>query len=186
MHHAWAVYWAEVRGFTLPLHTALHTINDFTHHQDCSRFLATMSFGYGVGDVFATIHAIKRIVEEIQNYRDAPRHFQQLSAELRLLQATLQSVLDIQTVDHVELENLDRIRLIAIHCQQPLQAFIQKMKLREPSLGHFRTSGTIRTVGRRLHWSLIDKKDVEGLRKVVVSEMVAINILLGVQQLWVK
>jgi hypothetical protein len=145
-----------------------------------------MSFGYGVGDVFATIHAIKRIVEEIQNYRDAPRHFQQLSAELRLLQATLQSVLDIQTVDHVELENLDRIRLIAIHCQQPLQAFIQKMKLREPSLGHFRTSGTIRTVGRRLHWSLIDKKDVEGLRKVVVSEMVAINILLGLQQLWVK
>jgi hypothetical protein len=180
------VYWAEVRGFTLPLHTALHTINNFTHHQHCSKLLATMNFGYGIGDVFATIHAVKRIVEEVQNYRDAPRHFQQLSAELRLLQDTLQSVLNIRTADPVELDNLDRIRLIAIHCQQPLQAFIQKMRLSETSLGHFRTSGTISTVARRLHWSLIDKKDVEGLRKVVVSEMVAINILLGVQQLWVK
>jgi hypothetical protein len=30
---------------------------------------------------------------------------------------------------------------------------------------------------------MIAKKDVEDLRKVIMSEMVAINVLLGVQQL---
>jgi hypothetical protein len=73
--------------------------------------------------------------------------------------------------------------MIAIHCHQPLQAFVEKMRPKETSLGHFRSSGTASTIGTRLYWSLIAKKDVEGLRKVIVPEMVAINALLGVQQL---
>lgn len=142
-----------------------------------------MSFGFGVGDFLATIHNLKRIAEEIQNYRDAPRHFQQLGAELKLLQTTLQCVLQIQTTNPNEIENLNRIRMIAIHCHRPLQAFVENMKLKEAKLGHFKSAGTISNVGTRLHWSLISRKDVEGLRKFIVSEMVAINVLMGVQQL---
>jgi hypothetical protein len=142
-----------------------------------------MSFGFGVRDFLASIQNLKRIAEEVQNYRNAPRHFQQLSAELRLLQNTLQCVLQVQTTDVNELANLERIRQIAMHCQQPLLAFIDKIRPKETSLGHFRTAGTISAIGGRLHWSLITRKDVEDLRKVVVSEMVAINVLLGMQQL---
>lgn len=142
-----------------------------------------MSFGFGVGDCLAVIHNLKRIAEEVQNYKDAPQHFQQLNAELRLLQGTLQCVLQIQTTDVNELAGLERIRMIVMHCQQPLQAFVNKIRSKESSLGHFRSAGTISAVGERLHWSLIRRKDVEDLRKVIVSEMVAINILLGMQQL---
>jgi hypothetical protein len=142
-----------------------------------------MSFGFSVGDFLAAIHTIKRVAEEVQSYKDAPRHFQQLSAELRLLHNTLQCVLHIQTTDSSELAGLDRIRMIAMHCHQPLQAFIDKMRPKETSLGHFRSAGTASTIGRRLHWSLIAKKEVEDMRKVIMSEMVAINVLLGVQQL---
>jgi hypothetical protein len=142
-----------------------------------------MSFGFGIGDFLATLHSVKRIAEELQNYRDAPRHFQQLSAELRLLQNTLQCVLNIRTTDTNEIVMLNRIWIIAMHCHQPLQAFIDKMRSKEPSLGHFRSASTISTIGNRLHWSLITRKDVEHLKKVVLSQMVAINILLGTQQL---
>ena len=142
-----------------------------------------MSFGFSVGDFLAAIHTIKRLAEEVQSYKNAPEHFQQLSAQLRLFHNTLQCVLDIQTTDPKELASLDQIRMIAMHCRQPLQAFVDKMRPKETSLGHFRSVGTASTIGRRLHWSMIAKKDVEGLRKVIMSEMVAINVLLGVQQL---
>ena len=145
-----------------------------------------MSFGVGIGDVLATLHTVKRIVEEVQSFRDAPHHFQHLSIELKMLQNTLESVLHIQTIDPSELETLDRIRLIAIHCRQPLLVFINKMRLNDVALGHFRTSATISSIGRRLHWSMISKRDVGELRKVAVSQMVAINVLLGLQQLYVK
>jgi len=142
-----------------------------------------MSFGFSVGDFLAAIHTIKRVAEEVQSYQNAPRHFQQLGAELRLLHSTLQCVLDIEVTDLTQKASLDRIRMIAIHCHQPLQAFVEKMRLKETRLGHFRSAGTASTIGTRLHWSLIVKKDVDDLRKVTVSEMVAINVLLGVQQL---
>jgi hypothetical protein len=145
-----------------------------------------MSFGYGVGDVLATLHAVKRVVEEVRSFKDAPRHFQHLGVELKLLQNTLEIVLQVQTTDANELEILNRVRLIAFHCQQPLRSFINKMRPNEAALGHFRTSETTSSIGRRLHLSMIDKKEVEDLRKVLMSEMVAINVLLGLQRMFVK
>ncbi|KAH7008663.1 hypothetical protein EDB80DRAFT_872466 [Ilyonectria destructans] len=142
-----------------------------------------MSFGFGVGDVIAVMGLFERLATEMSNYRDAPQHFQQLQAELGLLRSTIQNVLQIEPSSDEEAKNLGLIRAIAIHCNQPLQAFIQKMRVKEKGLGHFRTSGLLASVGTRLHWSMISRKDVEDLRKVLLSEMLAINILLGTHQL---
>ena len=142
-----------------------------------------MSFGYAVGDVIAILNLFERVALEVRNYRDAPQHFQQLGAELQLLQRTLQRLLQIEPSGEDEIQQLEQIRAIAIHCHQPLQAFINKMRPSEKSLGHARSSTTLSTIGRRLHWSLITKNDVDELRKVMMSEMIAINMLLGMQQL---
>ena len=82
-----------------------------------------------------------------------------------------------------EKQQLEHIRAIAIHCHQPVQAFINKMRGSEKTMGHFRASTTLSTIGRKLHWSLVTKNDVDDLRKVIMSEMIAINMLLGLQQL---
>ena len=142
-----------------------------------------MSFGYGTGDVIAILNLFERVALEVRRYRTAPQHFQQLGAELQLLQRTLQRLLQTNPSGADEVEQLEHIRAIAIHCHQPIQAFINKMRPSEKSLGHSRSSTTLSTIGCRLHWSLITKKDVDELRKVVMSEMVAINVLLGMQQL---
>jgi hypothetical protein len=142
-----------------------------------------MSFGYAIGDVIAVVNLFERIAQEVQNYRDAPRHFQQLGAELSLLRTTIQSVMQVKaTVPH-DLEFLERIRAIAIHCRPALQSFMDKMRSSESSLGNMRSAGGMSAIGRRLHWSMITRKDVDELRKILLSEMVAINTLLGVQQL---
>ena len=142
-----------------------------------------MTFGCGIGDVIAILGVFERLAAEVRNYRDAPQHFQQLGVELQLLQTTLQRLLQIEPDGEDEVRQLEQIRAIAIHCHRPVQAFISKMRLSETSLGHVRSSSTLSTVSRRLHWSLIGKKDVDELRQVVMSEMIAINILLGMQQM---
>lgn len=142
-----------------------------------------MSFGYAVGDVCAVLNLVERVAYEVRNYRNAPAHFQQLRLELDLMRSTLQQVISIEPADQVEHTNLQRIRAIAIHCLQPLQGFISKIQGKEASLGHFRTTRSLSSVGTRLHWSLISKADVEDLRKTILSEMVAINLLFSMQHL---
>ncbi|KAI0106388.1 hypothetical protein GGR51DRAFT_559805 [Nemania sp. FL0031] len=142
-----------------------------------------MSFGYAIGDVIAVLGLFERVAVELRNYKDAPVHFQQLSTELDLLRNTLRHVLQLCPETPEERHTLEKIRAIVIHCLQPLQALDAKMQAKQGSLGHFRTTGTLRVVGSRLHWSMIAQKDVDELRKTVLSEMVAINILLSVQQM---
>ncbi|KAI1017574.1 hypothetical protein LB504_003961 [Fusarium proliferatum] len=141
-----------------------------------------MSFGYGVGDVIAVLGLFERIAIELRNYKDAPMQFQQLRAELDLLRGTLKHVLSLEPEGDAERETLEQIRAIIIYCAQPLQSMADKMRSKESSLGHFRTTRSLVSIGTRLHWSMIDQTDVMGLRKILLSQMTAINTLLSIQQ----
>jgi hypothetical protein len=142
-----------------------------------------MSFGYAVGDVIAVLGLFERVAIELRNYKNAPAHFQQLSTELDLMRNTLRYILQLRPETPEEHQTLEKIRAIVIHCLQPLQALDAKMQANQGSLGHFRTTGTLRAMGSRLHWSMIAQKDVDELRKTVLSEMAAINTLLSIQQM---
>lgn len=142
-----------------------------------------MSFGFAVGDFIAILNLFERVALEVRSYRSAPEHFQQLGAELHLLQRALRILLQVEPSDQDEAHELEQIRAIAIHCHQPIQAFINKMRPSDKSLGHVRSSTTLSTIGHRLHWSLITRKDVDHLRKIIMPELIAINMLLGMQQL---
>ncbi|OBS26272.1 hypothetical protein FPOA_00212 [Fusarium poae] len=142
-----------------------------------------MSFGYGIGDVIAVLGLFERIAIELRNYKDAPTHFQQLRAELDLVHSTLKHVLTMEPDCMEELQTLEKIRAIVVHCSQPLQTMANKMRSKESSLGHFRSTKSLSSIGERLHWSMISQGDVDALRKTILSQMAAINILLSVQQL---
>ncbi|KAH9896386.1 hypothetical protein F4778DRAFT_265730 [Xylariomycetidae sp. FL2044] len=144
----------------------------------------TMSFGYAVGDIIAVIGLFERIAVELRKYRAAPAHFQQLSVELDLMRTTLKHVLSLQSNSNDESATLERIRGIVMHCMQRLQAMVDKMQAKEQSLGHFRTTRSLSSIGTRLHWSMMAQSDIEEVRKVILAEMVAINMLLSVQQLY--
>lgn len=142
-----------------------------------------MSFGCGIGDIIAILNLFERAALEVRNYRDAPRHFQQLGTELQLLQQALKRLLQVEPSDDEEKKQLELIRAIALHCHQPIQAFINKMRPGEQSLGSARSAGTLSTLGRRLHWSLVTRNDVDELRAMITAEMTVINMMLGMQQL---
>ncbi|KAI4158381.1 MAG: hypothetical protein LQ342_007467 [Letrouitia transgressa] len=144
-----------------------------------------MSFGVGVGDVVAVVGLLERIAIELRNYDDAPIHFRQTSAELHLFHRALSRLLKIEPLDEGDKEWIDQIRAIAIQSHQPLLIFIERMKPKEITMGlnNGRRTMALNTIGRRLHWSLIAKKDVAELRKVVVASMTAVNMMLGIHQL---
>ncbi|KAH7227566.1 hypothetical protein BKA60DRAFT_653925 [Fusarium oxysporum] len=52
----------------------------------------------------------------------------------------------------------------------------------QTSLGHFKTTKNLSSIGTRLHWSMVGLADVQELRETVISQMVAINVLLILQQ----
>ncbi|EXL54410.1 hypothetical protein FOCG_05279 [Fusarium oxysporum f. sp. radicis-lycopersici 26381] len=142
-----------------------------------------MSFGYAVGDVIAILGLFERIAIELRNYKDAPMHFQRLCAELDLVRSTLKHVLMLEPESPAERQRLEKVRAIIMHCGQPLQSMAEKMRAKESSLGHFKTTRSLSSIGTRLHWSMIAQGDVEELRKTIMSQMAAINILLSVQQI---
>lgn len=143
-----------------------------------------MSFGYAVGDVIAVLNLLERIAIEIRNYRDAPHHFQELQAQLDIHKTTIQTVLSIEPRCVEDFAIIQRMRAIALHSGRPLQHFIDIMHGNETALGHFRTRSALRSIGTRLHWSMIAKRDVEELRAALLSNMLAINILLSTVQLY--
>ena len=117
-----------------------------------------------VGDVLAVLGLFERIAVELRSYKCAPAHFQNLSVELDLIQGTIRQVLSLNPQDGVGRDTLERIRAIALHCQLTLQAFSEKMRAKESSLGGLRHNGSLSSIGKRLHWSMIETKDINDLR----------------------
>jgi hypothetical protein len=141
-----------------------------------------MSFGFAIGDFIAVLGLFERIATELRNFRDAPARFQNLIVELDLLRSTLAHVLQTQSDDESDKQIVERIRAIVTHCHQPLRTFLNKLQSKEGSLGHYRTA-RLSDVGVRMKWSMVTQKDIDELRKILLSEMVAINMLLSIQQL---
>ena len=152
---------------------------------------------YSVGDVIAIANLVERIVLEVKAYRAAPLHFQRLAIELEFLGQVCSQVFSLRPSLPDELAHIERIRAIAVQCLGPLRAFEEKMKGFENSLGsHIGSHGSqiggfgkrkrfMSSMGKfkdRLHWSVIARQEVDELRAILTSEILAINTLLTVQK----
>ncbi|MCJ1285648.1 hypothetical protein MMC26_004989 [Xylographa opegraphella] len=166
-----------------------------------------MSFGFGVGDLLAIANTIERIVSEIKSYRSAPSSFQRLAIELELLTKTCTQILQIQPIEADDATRMDNIRKSMCLCLGPLKAFAEKMRSSEDSLGvskwlaenhgalnddddpdgnggqaHQNTlRRRLRSVKDRIHWSMIESKEIDELRAVVAGQLVAVDTLLNVR-----
>ncbi|KAL6825487.1 hypothetical protein J3E69DRAFT_380692 [Trichoderma sp. SZMC 28015] len=141
------------------------------------------AYGYAVNDIIAVLGLFERIAIELRNFKNAPAHFQQLGAEIDLLQNAMKHALRLIPQNDAHHETLERVRAIVMHCLTPLQALVNKMRTKESSLGHFRTSKSLSSIGTRIHWSMIAKQDIDEVRITITSETVAINMLLIAQSL---
>jgi len=129
---------------------------------------------------------IERIVAEVKAYKEAPLHFQRLAIELDFLYKVCHQVFELRPSSTADLAQLERIRAIALHCLGPLKEFERKMEGYESSLGpNLRPkskSGNLTRFKKRLQWSAITRHEVDELRAILTSELLAINTLLSMQR----
>ncbi|MCJ1431185.1 hypothetical protein MMC27_000536, partial [Xylographa pallens] len=166
-----------------------------------------MSFGFGIGDLLSIANTIERIVVEIKAYRSAPSNFQRLAVELELLTTTCTQILHIEPTQADDAVRMENIRKSMCLCLGPLKAFAEKMRCLEDSLGvskklsenqggfnedtdrdgdgrqgHQNTvRRRYRSVKDRIHWSMIESKEIDELRAVVAGQLVAVDTLLNVR-----
>ncbi|KAF4499635.1 hypothetical protein FAGAP_4185 [Fusarium agapanthi] len=145
-----------------------------------------MSFGYSIGDLIAIAGLIERIVVEVKSYKEAPHHFQRLAIELDFLSKVCHQAFHLVSSRVDEQARLERVRAIALQCLGPLQEFEEKMRRYENTLGPKDCSdnsrkGWVRSFKKRLHWSAIARHEVDELRAILTSEILAINTLLTMQ-----
>ena len=145
--------------------------------------------GYtSVGDIVAVASLIERIATEVKSYRSAPLHFQRLAVELGFLSQVCTQVFELRPVLPDEKLQVERVRAIAMQCLGPLRAFEAKMKRYENTLGSISSGGSFKKrkrwdgLRKRLHWSSIARHEVDELRAILTSEILAINTLLTMHE----
>ena len=148
-----------------------------------------MALGCSLGDAIAVAGVIERIVAEVRSYRSAPQHFQRLAIELGFLSQVCTQILHVTPTVPSEIAQLQRIRAIAIQCLGPLQNFESKMRRYDSVIGPEAWKGgpvsgaqeRLSNFRKKLHWSAIERREVDELRAILASEILAINTLLSIQ-----
>lgn len=152
-----------------------------------------------IGDILAVSGAIERIIGEVKSYREAPIHFRRLAIELDFLGQVCNQVFTLQPTAPDEQAHIERIRAISMQCLGPLRSFEEKMRSYHNTFGiqagYTSTTSTSWTVvkwrvrkpkaAQRLHWSAIARHEVDELRAILTSEILAINVILTMNNWWV-
>ena len=126
----------------------------------------------------------------MRSYQDAPVHFQRLAIELGFLSQVCEQVFQLQPSCPEEKVQVERLRAIAMQCLGPLKEFETKMKRYDNTLGWNAWTSNPKKRKRwsnfkkQLHWSTIDRHQVDELRAILTSEILAINTLLTMQSWW--
>lgn len=132
-----------------------------------------MSFGFGVGDVFAVSSLISQIANSLKDAGGAKSDYQELARELENLDRALRHI------DKLRGPTADSIKCAALMCQYPLLEFLNNVRNYEKSLGITanNVSFTKATV-KKIQWSFGKKDEVAKLRDYLSLHIGSINMQL--------
>ncbi|KAL9615787.1 MAG: hypothetical protein Q9160_009261 [Pyrenula sp. 1 TL-2023] len=137
-----------------------------------------MLIGLVSGDFLAVSRLIYRIAGELKRIPESATDYQDLLVELEALDRALKQLFSIEPAEH-EAKRLDAVRALAVTCQGPLEAFLEKIEKFEQSIGTWNVKQNgVRGLHRRLQWSMKYKDDVALLRSRLAPKISTITILL--------
>jgi hypothetical protein len=147
--------------------------------------MAAPGFGFSFGDFVQAITIANNIRKALRDTGGAKDKFHHVSVDLQHLEILLDQ-LNSGTWDHGgDAGHLNAIKGMALTCKVPLQEFLVKVEkykaLKAEELSGFRANVGIR--GRKIQWAVKMKDEVEKFRAVVVSKVIAINLLIQMHTL---
>jgi hypothetical protein len=142
--------------------------------------MAAPGFGFSFGDFVAAASLINEIRKALRDVGGAKDEFQQISIELQHLEILLDQ-LNRGSWDHGgDPGHLNAVKGVALACKVPLEEFLikfQKYKIftdRQPLSFKKR----IGMEARKMQWAVNMREDIAKFRAIIVSKVVAINLLL--------
>ncbi|KAH8661518.1 hypothetical protein BGZ60DRAFT_517255 [Tricladium varicosporioides] len=142
--------------------------------------MAAPGFGFSFGDFVAAASLINEIRKALRDVGGAKDEFQQISIELQHLEILLDQ-LNRGSWDHGgDPGHLNAVKGMALACKVPLEDFL--IKFRRYKIFTNRQSlsckGRISMEARKMEWAANMKEDIAKFRAIIVSKIVAINLLL--------
>lgn len=141
----------------------------------------TLAFG-AVGDFIAVIALIKDIITALDDSRGSTKDYRDVIHSLEILQRTVEQVSKIYD-DHGVAKDLSDLRILAMNSasriQQALEAFRNRNRKFDNSLGPGAKKKVFRDVIRKIQWSF-EEKDVNKLRDEMKGYTVSLSMLLDV------
>ena len=142
-----------------------------------------MSFGFAIGDFLTAGKLIAQAICALKDAGGSKQQYQRLILELHVLQVSLEGVEKLDGPD--ELGPVRRaIKDAALNGLNPLLGFLKMTEKYNESLGVGQSSGRLRGAGEKIMWAT-KREDIQRFRQEMNSHVVAINMLLGLYQVYV-
>jgi hypothetical protein len=118
------------------------------------------------------------VIEALKSTSGAEENHQHAIIKLESLDRVLKAIATLR-LSESNLNHVNAIRAMALACQLPLRQFLERFQKYKSSLGSFAMRRSLPSMVSKLKWAFIMAEQVKGLRAVVASKDICINLMLN-------
>ncbi|EHY51977.1 uncharacterized protein HMPREF1120_00200 [Exophiala dermatitidis NIH/UT8656] len=135
-------------------------------------------FGFSAGDFASVIGLVVKVGKALRDADGASSEYQHLYVDLQALKRTLETLQALQPTEQ-NITHLNAIRCLALTCQVPLAAFLERLQKFEEKLGPF-AKDSVRGALRKSQWALQMGEQVRKFRATIAAKVLSLTLLLSV------
>ncbi|CZR57700.1 uncharacterized protein PAC_07589 [Phialocephala subalpina] len=140
-------------------------------------------FGFSVGDFVAAIGLINDVHKALGETGGARDSFKDIYGDLTQLELVLAQLQDGGWAKGCDLGHANAVRGMALTCQVPLKAFLEKLNLYKPMLVKQDAGGFVAFIkgkGRQVGWVLQMQDEVKEFRAAIMGKVAVITLLMSI------
>ncbi|KAJ4579705.1 hypothetical protein HRR86_003057 [Exophiala dermatitidis] len=124
------------------------------------------------------IGLVVKVGKALRDADGASSEYQHLYVDLQALKRTLETLQALQPTEQ-NITHLNAIRCLALTCQVPLAAFLERLQKFEEKLGPF-AKDSVRGALRKSQWALQMGEQVRKFRATIAAKVLSLTLLLSV------
>lgn len=142
----------------------------------------SVGFGFSAGDFIAALQLVGTVIDALRDSGNSSAEYRSLIGQLYTLESALLGIkrLELDDSQHAEVIAL---RQAAAQCQRTIDAFLEKVKVYQPSLKSGGSGNRLRDGWRKFKWAVCKKEDVVRFRAELMAHTEAIEMILTTVQM---
>jgi hypothetical protein len=142
----------------------------------------SVGFGFSVGDFIAAIELVGTVIDALRESGSSSSEYGALISQLYTLKSALLRVKRLELDDSQHAEKI-ALRQAASQCQVTIDAFWEKRKKYQPSLGSRGSGSRVKDGWRKIRWAVCHKEDLLKFKTDLMGHTESIDLLLTTIQM---